>query len=70
MEDMTEPRITPGQSCLWTTPATVSALPLDRVKVDPNVSAEQIRRAVAQLGERAKAFEGKISEEVLRASVR
>jgi len=58
VEDMTEPRITPGQGCLWTTPATVSAVPFDGLKVDPNVSVEQIRLAVAQLGERARAFEG------------
>jgi len=59
MTDEREPSRIPGQSSLWTTPVTVGSGPLREVTVDPSVSADKIRQAVAGVKERASAFTGK-----------
>lgn len=70
MADAQKPNADPGQASLWTTPAPVGAAPLSEAKVDLNVSREQIQRALEDVKKRTKAFAGKVSEDVLRASVR
>jgi hypothetical protein len=70
MTDPQAPTSAPEQSSLWTTPASpADTLPLEQAKVDKNVSAEQIRAAVASAKERAAVFAGRVSDEILRASV-
>lgn len=65
-----EPQDKPTTS-LWTTPASQAAaiLQTGQSLVDPNVTREQIREAVAQSRERASTFAGRVSEEILRASI-
>lgn len=70
---MSEPRSTstrPTSSSLWTTPAgDVACHPLQHASVDRSVSADEIRSAVAAAQPRAAAFDGKVSDDVLRSSV-
>jgi hypothetical protein len=72
---MTDPK-SPNSSrdpkgSLWTTPASESAslFALRQPLVDENVTAENIREAVDATKERAAAFSGRVSDELLRASV-
>lgn len=56
---------------LWTTPASESAA-LDAFAqplVDASVTAEKIHEAVDATKQRAAAFSGRVSDEVLRKSV-
>lgn len=60
----------PTSSSLWTTPAgDLTRHPLQQASVDRNVSAEEIRSAVTAARSRAAAFDGKVSDDVLRSSV-
>ncbi len=56
---------------LWTTPASESSslTVVARSLVDPTVTAEKIREAVEGIKDRAAVFAGRVSEEVLRASI-
>lgn len=65
------PTSTPSRSSsLWTTPAAnVDRHPLQQATVDRNVSAAEIRSAVAAAQPRAAAFDGKVSDDILRSSV-
>lgn len=69
MVDSSEPGAKPGQGSLWTTPAAVGSSPLSEAKVDPSVSKQQICEALEGVKGRARAFAGKVPEQVLRASV-
>lgn len=56
---------------LWTTPASkaASAAATGQRLVDKRVTSDDIRRAVDATKDRAAAFSGHVSDEVLRASV-
>lgn len=70
MADSQKPNVDPGQASLWTTRAPVGAAPLSEAKFDPSVSRERIKQALDDVKERTKAFAGKVSDDVLRTSVR
>jgi hypothetical protein len=58
----------PGDTSLWTTPAAASGRPLSDASVDMSVSADSLRAAVKAVRERASAFSGRVTAELLRKS--
>ncbi len=53
---------------LWTTPASPLGSPLNDASIDAAVSTESLLEAVAAVKERAAAFSGHVTEELLLQS--
>jgi hypothetical protein len=69
MAPMSErPQSSPVGTSLWTTPASPAALPLKQAAIDTSVSAAKLREAVDAARDRAAAFSGRVTEELLRKS--
>ena len=68
MAAMSEAPNVPAGTSLWTTPASPMPTPLKEASIDVSVSRARVRAAVDAARDRANAFSGRVTEELLRKS--